>query len=429
MKTINPTVHDRYYPKTSNGPRRRYWLVKCRMHVCEDAPKGVYQRKHATESAALQDRMRLIRTYGGGGGSLTADEFRDAEMALFKLKGTPSDAHNLTLNQVVEFAIQNYRSGGDTSPLTESAIATYLDLKKKLLRPDSIEEIERYLTPMQNKLGKVQVSQLSTAMIGELIDSFVSKAAAYKVIHGFLGYCAGSSKKKPKNPTPWLTRNPADFYTLTTEDSGHKKPVILSIAEVKACLFLALALGDLSFWVWCLFTGMRPDETHRFWLEFEDCGWRCINFESGVIDVPPKVTKTREGREIEIHPNLRKWLLFFRAFEYPMFPSGHRLKFRAIKKAVLTEEKIEVRDLLRHTFISNRVHAFDQSLATTSIEAGNSEKIIKKHYFRLITDKSAVVEYWELVPESFDLKTPKEAAVSEKQEEKAKVASDGDLAA
>jgi hypothetical protein len=167
-------------------------------------------------------------------------------MAFFTLKGTPCDARKLTLVQAVEFAIKNYRADGDTSPTTEAAITTYIDLKKKLLRPDSIEEIERYLKPMATKLGKIQVSQLATKdIINTFIDSFHSKAAAYKVVHGFLAFCAGTSKKKPKNPIPWLDRNPADFYTLKVEDQGHKKPMILTIEEVKACLSLALAMNGV----------------------------------------------------------------------------------------------------------------------------------------------------------------------------------------
>jgi hypothetical protein len=66
MKAINPTVTEHQYPPAKDGTQTKYYLTKCRLPVCEEAPTGVYQKKHATLAAAEQDRFRLIRLFGGG---------------------------------------------------------------------------------------------------------------------------------------------------------------------------------------------------------------------------------------------------------------------------------------------------------------------------------------------------------------------------
>lgn len=43
------------------------------------------------------------------------------------------------------------------------------------------------------------------------------------------------------------------------------------------------------------------------------------------------------------------------------------------------------RDILRHTFVSNHVQAFG-SFAKTAIESGNSEGIIRKHYYARVSE-------------------------------------------
>jgi integrase len=406
MKAINPTVTEHQYPPAKDGTQTKYYLTKCRLPVCEEAPTGVYQKKHATLAAAEQDRFRLIRLFGGG--TLSKEEFRDAEAAVYRLKGTDAPAGGRTLCQAVDFYITNYL-GPDATPLVSKAVETFKNLKFKTLRPDSKEEYNRYLTPFVKTFGLLTVRQITSNLVTEFIDGHNSPKQCHKILHSFLAYCSGTSKKL-KNETPWLVRNPADFYVLDTSDEEETEIVILGIEEVLNCLVVAMAvggdlLGDLPFWVWCLFTGMRPMEAKRFWTK-EGMGWNRISLEAGEIRVPASVSKVREPRTILIRPNLRAWLILFKELDVKMYPTKHRLLFREIRNTILSPEKCKVRDLLRHTYISNRVHAFDKSFATTSIEAGNSEEICKKSYFRMITNLSEVKVFWGIRPETFGFVTP-----------------------
>jgi integrase len=406
MKPINPSITIQHYPLTKKGARNKYYLVKCRLVPCDEAPSGVYQKKHSTEAGAQQDRLRLIRLFGGG--SLSKEEFRDAEMAIYRLRGNTGPAKGSSLGDAVDFYIANYK-GADSTPLVAVAIKEFTDKKFRTLRPDSKEEYRRYLKAFGTQFGTMKLGQLGHESVGDFIESHVSKKPCYKIIHSFLGYCAGTSKKL-KNPTPWLERNPADFYVLDQTDERESEIVILTVDEIRNCLAYAMGigeapLGDLPFWIWGLFTGMRPLEIKRFWT-IEGYGWNRVHLEAGEISVPSEVSKVRSPRNIVIRPNLRAWLLFLKEAEIDMYPTRHRLLFRETRQMVLPEDKVPVRDLLRHTFISNRIHAFDRSFATTSVEAGNSERICKESYYRMISDPKAVEAFWDIRPETFGLTTP-----------------------
>lgn len=54
-------------------------------------------------------------------------------------------------------------------------------------------------------------------------------------------------------------------------------------------------------------------------------------------------------------------------------------------------------DVLRHTFFSAHVMAFG-SFAETAIESGNSEQIIRTHYFNAIA-KIQAKAFWRIEPE------------------------------
>jgi hypothetical protein len=401
MKTINPTVSEHTYQPRADGVVTKYWLVKCRMPLCADAPNGVYAKKHSALASAVQDRMRLVRQFGGG--TLNKDEFRDAECALHRLKSADGPAKGATLSQAVDFYLENFK-GLDSSPTVDDAVCDFLELKKRRLRPTSLEEYEYYLRRLKTKFAAFRLGQITPQLVTEIIDAAGSPIGCHRILHSFFSYWAGTSKKL-RNPSPCLGSNPVDFYSLDVQDVTDRQVVILTFNEVRNALALAAMVGDLPYWVWCLFTGMRPIETFRFWT-WEGYGWARVHLDAGVIKVPSEIAKTKRARQIVVRPNLKAWLEYFRATEVPMFPACHRLLFREVKRGALPDEKHAVKDLLRHTYISNRVQAFDRSLAMTAIESGNSERIIKDHYFHMITDLTQVESFWAIRPETLGLEIP-----------------------
>ena len=222
---------------------------------------------------------------------------------------------------------------------------------------------------------------------------------------GLFSFCSGGSKKV-KSRYRWLEANPATLIHVDKSEEDHEI-VVYSLDEVKNSIGLALMLGQGMYWIWCYFTGMRPVETQKFWM-LPGYGWNRINLEHRYIVVNREIAKDKRRRKILIRPNLLEWLKYFKATEELPFPDSmvtHRRNFRAIKLATIAPEKRTVRDVIRHTFITYRAHAFDRSFSCTAAEAGNSEKIIRNHYFDLLSDQNAVDEYWSLTPATFGLTT------------------------
>ena len=79
----------------------------------------------------------------------------------------------------------------------------------------------------------------------------------------------------------------------------------------------------------------------------------------------------------------------------PIFPLGWRRNIKLIREH-FGLNKPEARDILRHSFISNHVMGFG-SFAATAIESGNSETVIRKHYFNRVS-KADAQRFWQIAP-------------------------------
>lgn len=115
---------------------------------------------------------------------------------------------------------------------------------------------------------------------------------------------------------------------------------------------------------------------------------KLIDLENGLIRIPPSVSKVKRARQIKIRPNLAQWL---RQFPGPILPVNHDRDIRKIRKTFKLSH-----DVLRHTFISALVMS-EGSFAEAAIESGNSERIIRDHYFGTMT-KAKAKEFWSIQP-------------------------------
>jgi integrase len=393
MHLLDPKIYQYRYPQRKrDGKRSSYWLVKCEL------PDGTtHQSKHPDEADAVRERMRLIREFSGG--AISAEQSRDFEVAQRRLDTCQGDARGKSILEAVEYFIANFKDQSN-SPLVTVCIADFRKAHLTNKRPHTLEEYDRYLPRLDERFGKFKIGELNRKVLTEYVGADPSPLHHRKCLVSFFGFLSGQSRKL-RNPSPCIEDNEARWIPLPAKGPD-KEIVILTLDEVKSLLVLAIIHDDLPYWVWCLFTGMRPCETEKFWTR-EGYGWDRINLDGGYIVVNSEIARDKRRRKIIIRSNLKKWLLMFKEAEELMYPACHRLKFRAIKAEIFPPEKCKILDLLRHTFVSFRAAAFDKSLASTAAESGNSEAIIKAHYLDLITDKAAVDEFWNLTPSSFNL--------------------------
>jgi integrase len=137
------------------------------------------------------------------------------------------------------------------------------------------------------------------------------------------------------------------------------------------------------------FAGIRSAEIHR--LDWEDIKW-----DRGHIEIAGKKAKTAARRLVPLPDNLKAWLTPWRG------ETGKIISITDYAGALGdTAVKAKIpggwrQNALRHSFISYRV-AETGDVARTSLEAGNSPKMIFRHY-REIVDAEAAKAWFSIRP-------------------------------
>jgi integrase len=137
------------------------------------------------------------------------------------------------------------------------------------------------------------------------------------------------------------------------------------------------------------FAGIRSAEIHR--LDWEDIKW-----DRGHIEIAGKKAKTAARRLVPLSDNLKAWLTPWRG------ETGKIISITDYAGALGdTAVKAKIpggwrQNALRHSFISYRV-AETGDVARTYLEAGNSPKMIFRHY-REIVDAEAAKAWFSIRP-------------------------------
>lgn len=137
--------------------------------------------------------------------------------------------------------------------------------------------------------------------------------------------------------------------------------------------------GLLPFLVLGAFAGLRTAEIERQ-------KWEDINLERGFIRVTGAKGNTAQKRLVPISENLKAWLLTCSKSSGLVCDIARTSD--AIRRLSDRAEVAWKHNALRHSFISYRV-AQTQDVPRVSLEAGNSPKMIHRHYRELVTPEEA----------------------------------------
>lgn len=137
------------------------------------------------------------------------------------------------------------------------------------------------------------------------------------------------------------------------------------------------------------FCGIRSAEIERL-------SWQDIKWDRGHIEIAGHKAKTAARRLVPLPENLKAWLAPWRDQTGPivtMSDVSGALGDTAVKAKIPGGWR---QNALRHSFISYRV-ALTGDVARTSLEAGNSPKMIFRHY-REIVDEEAARAWFAIMP-------------------------------
>jgi integrase len=183
----------------------------------------------------------------------------------------------------------------------------------------------------------------------------------------------------------YCVENPVIGTTKAKEVDGDIE--ILSIGQTAKLLEAANA-DTLPFWAIGAFAGLRRSEIERL-------DWAQVDFESGLIEVKARHSKTARRRFVTMQANLRTWLAPYRTQRGPVCPDNLR------KRIDTDRAKAELQEgwppnVLRHSFGSYHLAHFKDA-AALALQMGNSPDVIFRHYRELVKPKEAA-RYWQIKP-------------------------------
>lgn len=314
---------------------------------------------------------------------LTDEQNAQAVHAFDTLAGT------YTLTEAVSFFLKHHRPPEFTIRLRDAA-ALYIDEKERDgLRPRTLQGIRwtlnLFTTATDNPhMHEVTQQQVEGFLRGLRAKNGTDKASCrtWNIHRGALhGFFAWSATPDTETNRPFSFSNPAEgvrkFTARQVREEQAAKPITTSPQDTRRILSVLMRWRNgvlVRPYVLLYFAGIRPGELKRMAGREREL----INLETRTITIPANVSKTRHERQVTISNNLAEWL---QAYPGDIIP----LNYEALNKKVRKHFKLS-HDEQRHSFISYHV-ALNRSVGDASLEAGNSESIVKRHYLNTHTRK------------------------------------------
>ena len=307
---------------------------------------------------------------------LVEDQLHEAESVFRRLDGR---AHSLSF--YVEFALANYREPLTQKLLTE-AVVEFLAIKDHEREQDLLSE--PYLTRVKRDLKRLQ-THFPAATVADLTGTrllgyFEARRAAHKTFNNRRGVV--SSFLRFALQRDWIADNP--LSKIPPRRIRRRRGCAVTFSALQVTGLMAFVEEHyptaVPFFALCMFAGIRPCLRTGEILRLQPAHFK---LEANLIRIDGEVSKVREPRNVAIQPNLAAWLQAYPLKKFPIIPANlQHIREKVAKKFPLSH------DIMRHTFISMFVAKF-RSIGEASLQAGNSESIIRKHYLDLKTTEEA----------------------------------------
>lgn len=360
-----------------------------------------YRKDWATEAEALRDKELLMRRIAGVG--IAKEQMRSVESSLHRLATTELPGRGKSVEFAVEWFLRHYQGEDTSKPIHEYA-EVYLGLKKDSVEAKTLLGLNTYIPPFIAEFGHLKPQQISASTLLAYLKSNTSRHYRDKALRPFFHWLTGQAPKKANGlaclENPPLEVDPMGFVPREKYKKKHPTEV-LTLVEILRVLEEARKEepGVLSWIIWLMFTGMRPEsEALPFWAVADpeqpsqppEHGWSKIDLERWQIMVTDDLEKTGTVvRDITIQPCLREWIPYLQKHR----PYYSRRALRRVFDNAIPKKRTQ--DILRHTYISNALKIMKES--DVCYEAATSSKMIKKHYRRQIPQSEAD-RFWAITP-------------------------------
>ena len=327
--------------------------------------KNFKSREEAAAEAATLEIKALQATSGlrSLATTLTDEQAREAEAAFRRLADKPRP-----LSFYLDYTLANYREPENLKPLS-TAIEDY-----KLSKAHEHEQ-GQLSAPQLARIGwdlKRSVAELTLPAIVGFLEKDRPGMKTYNNRRGIV-----STFFKFAFHRGWIAENPIPKVPHYRIRRKRGSAVTVSTAQAAELMehFETFEGGRwIPYFALCLFAGIRPGVPDG---EITKIRPDDVNLETGIISISADVSKVREPRRITIQPNLAAWLRAYPLSKFPIVVGNFKKRREKFRDRFNLSH-----DVLRHTFISMFVAKF-RSIGEASIQAGNSESIIRRHYLDL----------------------------------------------
>lgn len=311
---------------------------------------------------------------------LNEDQIQQCERAYRNL----GDAYDL--DEVVQFFLKHNRPPEFTITMLDG-IKHYLDWKElEGVRDTTRKKTSMILKSFAKHSGNPLVHAVTESEIRSYLQSLRSadgKTAAKKKTWNnhraeLASFFIWAGKRDLDTNRPWTFNNPTESVTaFSSKRVAEQRPDIATTSPEAARELLSYVMnykeGKLAKWfALAYFAGIRPSTDQGELVKLSEREDELINLTTGRILLPADMTKTKDSRPIRISANLKMWL---EAYEgKPIAPTNLKNDYRHVRQKFGLQN-----DETRHSFISYHI-ALNRSIGDTALEAGNSERVIKKHY-------------------------------------------------
>ena len=264
--------------------------------------------------------------------------------------------------------------------------------KRRQLRKQTLYDIRDTANLLKRLFGDKTVLQVQRHDIEKYLDSLqVSARRRYNIrnlINQFFNWCV-------KNK--YTSVNPCEGIEIEVPAKD------VAILNVDRCIGLMKLCEDkhrhlILYHALCLFSGLRPTECQLL-------TWENIHLEERQITVLGITSKTKETRNVPIEENLLHWLESHEGERKGLVTRNQNLVthlkhfradmgYRVFGKNPNGEKWVE--DILRHSYASYWIAKY-KDRAHLAENMGNSLKMIKQHYKRIVAN-SAVETFWSIAP-------------------------------
>ena len=290
-----------------------------------------------------------------------------------------------SLDEAVTFFLKHHRTPDFTIHVSD-AVDHYLEERERDgLRSTTLTGLKSTLTNFSRRTDDPKVHEVTPRTIEDFLHTLRTKDGTSQAsrktwnnnrndLNKFFSWCREADKTTER---PWIFQDPVGpvrkFNARQVREQQPSTPATTSPEKVERMLSVLMRWRGgvmLRHFCYLYFTGIRPYELKR--LSSREA--ELVNLKTAVVTLPAEVAKGRFPRQVGIPPNMLRWL---QVAPGPIKPKNFDRLYRRVRNHFKLGQ-----DEARHSFISFHV-ALHRSLGDASLQAGNSESVIRQHYLNV----------------------------------------------